>query len=121
MTGPLYLPSSSSSSSSPLSPSSVGAGDSSVPVPTHFFKAVLCENGGDACWTHALLVPNASSGGRNLEACAVPIERIERLAGIELFVERVEGRRSLCGDFPEACVFGRGGMTKKKKKKKKNS
>lgn len=82
-TGPLFL----DSTGSPTAPSDF-IGPDRVAVPTHFFKAILCEHASGAHEMFAFIVPNRleplSGEPRDY---AVSVDRVEQLSGLNLFSE----------------------------------
>jgi endonuclease G len=72
-----------------------------VAVPTHFFKVILTHKNGQYS-TAAFVLPNAPiSDNTPLEAFRVPIDAVERGAGLTFFNGMGEGKnylRDLCKD-----------------------
>ncbi|XP_038045586.1 endonuclease G, mitochondrial-like [Patiria miniata] len=83
-TGPLYLPHWESNRRQYVKYEVIGT--NSVAVPTHFFKVVLGETKNQSYDLRAFVVPNkATSDDTPLKNFLVPIDVIERAAGILLF------------------------------------
>ena len=63
-------------------------GVNNVAVPTHFFKVVLCEKGGEYS-VYSYVLPNAPCDDSTpLSSYIVPLDSIERAAGF-LFFEKI--------------------------------
>ncbi|KAG8179637.1 hypothetical protein JTE90_007367 [Oedothorax gibbosus] len=84
-TGPLYLPRFEEDGKKYVKYRVIGPHD--VAVPTHFFKAVLCEREGDALFElETFVLPNAPiDDDVPLSAFLVPRDVVERAAGLLLF------------------------------------
>jgi len=97
-TGPLYLPRREADGNSYVHYRVIG--DNNVSVPTHFFKVAICETNSGELDMEAYVMPNAViDDATPLQAFMVPLDTIERSAGLLLF-ERVDKLRSLNGRAP---------------------
>ncbi|XP_003739187.1 endonuclease G, mitochondrial [Galendromus occidentalis] len=97
-TGPLYLPRREADGNSYVHYRVIG--NNNVAVPTHFFKVAICETSAGELDMEAYVMPNAViDDATPLQAFQVPLDTIERSAGLLLF-ERVENLRSLNGRAP---------------------
>lgn len=98
LTGPLYLPKQDSDDKFRVSYEVVGS-PPNVAVPTHFFKLIVGEReGSDNLAVGAFVLPNAAiDDSTPLTQFQVPVEAVERSAGLEL-LHRVppQAKRDLC-------------------------
>jgi endonuclease G, mitochondrial len=82
-TGALFL-----DSTGTATPPSQFIGPDHVAVPTHFFKAILCEHASGAHEMFAFIVPNRLEPlSGEPRAYAVSVDRVEQLSGLDLFSE----------------------------------
>lgn len=99
-TGPLYLPHKEADGKFYVKYQVIG-NPPNVAVPTHFFKVILTHKNGQYS-TAAFVLPNAPiSDSTPLEAFRVPIDAVERGAGLTFFNGMGEGKnylRDLCKD-----------------------
>ena len=80
VTGVMYL----DATGKPLdSPRTIGT--NGVAVPSHFYKAVICEVAGGGHDTFAFLVPNTAPAGRQLQQFLTSVDAIEQIGGVDLF------------------------------------
>ncbi len=99
VTGPLYLPKRDADGKWRVSYEVVGS-PPNVSVPTHFYKVVFGEDGrtGGSVAVGAFVLPNAHiDNGKPLSEFEVPVEAVERAAGLE-FAQLLpqERRKRLC-------------------------
>ena len=107
VTGPLYLPKREADGKWRVSYEVIG-NPPNVAVPTHFFKVVFAEDGtpGGQVAVGAFVLPNKVIPNEvPLSSFEVPLESVERAAGLE-FGELlpVSRRKRLCADFNCALV-----------------
>ena len=82
-TGPLYLPRKEEDGKLYVKYQVIGA--SNVAVPTHFFKVMLCEKGGEF-HAYSYVMPNAPCSNETpLSSYMVPLDSVERAAGFLIF------------------------------------
>jgi len=83
VTGPLYLPKLESDNKSYVKYEVIGSHN--VAVPTHFFKVVLCEKQGVYSLYPYVLPNQPCDNSTPLSSYIVPLDSIERAAGLILF------------------------------------
>ena len=100
VTGPLYLPKRDPDDGKWRVSYEVIGSPPNVAVPTHFYKVIFAEDGkaGGNVSLRAFVLPNAPiDSAKPLQDFEVPVDAIERAAGLEFVTELLDSRRrKLC-------------------------
>lgn len=77
-------------------------GDSHVVVPDAFFKAIMAERNGE--WHSIAFIMQNRAGNGNLQRCAIPVDGLEAILGIDLFcalgdMEETKAEKEFCLNF----------------------